>query len=184
MGKTVDVILYRGGLKVGDTIMCRTRWTVYNPYQGTQTSPRMAECETRESGGSTTVEPRGVKIVAPSWRRPSLGPPSILPIRTKKSNVQKKLSLRNGSYFQHHARDVLIMAKFLPVRIFHPTASVLAGSRRRPHRRRDQNRYRRRFGGFGVELHQRNIPVRQATVGPVNKRTSSWRNLLPTRFKR
>ena len=35
---------------------------------------------------------------------------------------------------------------------------------------------------LAFELHQRNIPVRQATVGPVNKKDVRWRNQPLTRF--
>ena len=178
MGKTVDVILYRGELKVGDTVMLAGQDGPFTTHiKGLKRPQGMAEM--RDAGkrwvNFNAVEAAcGVKIVAPNLESTIAG---------------TTLHLANTSEEKTAAQDAIreewrAIFDAMPVMcsscndIFARSEFATHVTSKGPCRGAEEDRTgvvikADTVGGLealAFELHQRNIPVRQATVGPVNKK--------------
>ena len=178
MGKTVDVILYRGELKVGDTVMLAGQDGPFTTHiKGLKRPQGMAEM--RDAGkrwvNFNAVEAAcGVKIVAPNLESTIAG---------------TTLHLANTSEEKAAAQDAIreewrAIFDAMPVMcsscndIFARSEFATHVTSKGPCRGAEEDRTgvvikADTVGGLealAFELHQRNIPVRQATVGPVNKK--------------
>jgi len=177
MGKTVDVILYRGELKVGDTIMLAGQDGPFTTHiKGLKRPQGMAEM--RDAGkrwvNFTNVEAAcGVKVVAPNLEQTIAGTTLHL------ANIPEEVAIAEEA-IREEWRDIF---NSMPV-MCSSCNEIFARSAFLQHT--DQGACRGAeedrngvvikadtVGGLealAFELHQRNIPVRQATVGPVNKK--------------
>ena len=177
MGKTVDVILYRGELKVGDTIMLAGQDGPFTTHiKGLKRPQGMAEM--RDAGkrwvNFTNVEAAcGVKVVAPNLEQTIAGTTLHLAntpeevgvaeeaIREEWRDIFNSMPVMCSSCNEIFARSAFLQ---------HTAQGACRGAEE------DRNGVVIKADTVGglealaFELHQRNIPVRQATVGPVNKK--------------
>ncbi len=177
MGKTVDVILYRGQLKVGDTIMLAGQDGPFTTHiKGLKRPQGMAEM--RDAGkrwvNFDSVEAAcGVKIVAPNLESTIAGTTLHL-ANTEEEAVVAQEAIREEWRKIFNAMPVMCSSCNA---IFTRSAFVEHTSKGEC-RGAEEDRTgvvikADTVGGLealAFELHQRNIPVRQATVGPVNKK--------------
>ena len=177
MGKTVDVILYRGQLKVGDTIMLAGQDGPFTTHiKGLKRPQGMAEM--RDAGkrwvNFDSVEAAcGVKIVAPNLESTIAGTTLHL-ANTEEEAVVAQEAIREEWREIFNAMPVMCSSCNA---IFARSAFVEHTSKGEC-RGAEEDRTgvvikADTVGGLealAFELHQRNIPVRQATVGPVNKK--------------
>ena len=177
MGKTVDVILYRGELKVGDTVMLAGQDGPFTTHiKGLKRPQGMAEM--RDAGkrwvNFTNVEAAcGVKVVAPNLEQTIAGTTLHLAntpeeaaaaeesIREEWRDIFNSMPVMCSSCNEIFARSAFLQ---------HTAQGACRGAEE------DRNGVVIKADTVGglealaFELHQRNIPVRQATVGPVNKK--------------
>ncbi len=178
MGKTIDVILYRGELKVGDTIMLAGQDGPFTTHiKGLKRPQGMAEM--RDAGkrwvNFNAVEAAcGVKIVAPNLESTIAGTTLHL-ANTAEEKEAAEEAIREEWRDIFNAMPVMCSACN---EIFARAAFAEHTAQKGPCRGAEEDRTgvvikADTVGGLealAFELHQRNIPVRQATVGPVNKK--------------
>lgn len=178
MGKTVDVILYRGELKVGDTVMLAGQDGPFTTHiKGLKRPQGMAEM--RDAGkrwvNFNAVEAAcGVKIVAPNLESTIAGTTLHL-ANTAEEKEAAEEAIREEWRDIFNAMPVMCSACN---EIFARAAFAEHTAQKGPCRGAEEDRTgvvikADTVGGLealAFELHQRNIPVRQATVGPVNKK--------------
>lgn len=177
MGKTIDVILYRGTLKVGDSIMLAGQDGPFKTHiKGLKRPQGMSEM--RDAGkrwvNFDTIEAAcGVKIVAPNLEATIAGTTLHL-ANTKDEQAAAESALRE------EWREVF---ETMPV-MCSTCSEIMARREFFTHRQKKACRGAEEersgvvikadtVGGLealAFELHQRSVPVRQATVGPVNKK--------------
>jgi translation initiation factor 5B len=177
MGKTIDVILYRGELEVGDTIMLAGQDGPFTTHiKGLKRPQGMAEM--RDAGkrwvNFESVDAAcGVKIVAPHLESTIAGT-TLHRANTKEEEETAREAIREEWRAIFNAMPVMCSS----------CSEIFARSAFNDHTSsgecRDAEEDRTgvvikadTVGGLealAFELHQRNIPVRQATVGPVNKK--------------
>ena len=177
MGKTIDVILYRGELSVGDTVMLAGQDGPFTTHiKGLKRPQGMAEM--RDAGkrwvNFDTVEAAsGVKIVAPKLEATIAGTTLHL-ANTDEEKAAAEEAIREEWRAIFNTMPVMCSSCneiFARQAFGEHTASG-------PCRGAEEDRTgvvikADTVGGLealAFELHQRNIPVRQATVGPVNKK--------------
>ncbi len=178
MGKTIDVILYRGELKIGDTIMLAGQDGPFTTHiKGLKRPQGMAEM--RDAGkrwvNFNAVEAAcGVKIVAPNLESTIAGTTLHL-ANTAEEKEAAEEAIREEWRDIFNAMPVMCSACN---EIFARAAFAEHTAQKGPCRGAEEDRTgvvikADTVGGLealAFELHQRNIPVRQATVGPVNKK--------------
>ena len=177
MGKTVDVILFRGSLRVGDTIMLAGQDGPFTTHiKGLKRPQGMAEM--RDAGkrwvNFDSVEAAcGVKIVAPKLEATIAGTTLHLANTSEERELAEE-AIREEWRAVFNAMPVMCSSCnsiFARQDFQEHTASG-------PCKGAEENRTgvvikADTVGGLealAFELHQRNVPVRQATVGPVNKK--------------
>jgi len=177
MGKTVDVILYRGELKVGDTIMLAGQDGPFTTHiKGLKRPQGMAEM--RDAGkrwvNFTNVEAAcGVKVVAPNLEQTIAGTtlhlantPEEVAIAEEAIREEWRDIFNSMPVMCSSCNEIFARSAFLQ----HTDQGACRGAEE------DRNGVVIKADTVGglealaFELHQRNIPVRQATVGPVNKK--------------
>lgn len=177
MGKTVDVILYRGRLSVGDSIMLAGQDGPFKTHiKGLKRPQGMSEM--RDAGkrwvNFDDVDAAcGVKIVAPNLEATIAGTTLHL-ANTPEQEAEAEVALREEWRAIFDAMPVMCSKcnEIMPRRAF------LEHRRERSCRGAEEERSgvvikADTVGGLealAFELHQRGVPVRQATVGPVNKK--------------
>ena len=177
MGKTVDVILYRGRLSVGDSIMLAGQDGPFKTHiKGLKRPQGMSEM--RDAGkrwvNFDDVDAAcGVKIVAPNLEATIAGTTLHL-ANTPEQEAEAEVALREEWRAIFDAMPVMCSkcSEIMPRRAF------LEHRRERSCRGAEEERSgvvikADTVGGLealAFELHQRGVPVRQATVGPVNKK--------------
>lgn len=178
MGKTVDVILYRGELKVGDTVMLAGQDGPFTTHiKGLKRPQGMAEM--RDAGkrwvNFNAVEAAcGVKIVAPNLESTIAGTTLHL-ANTSEEKAAAQEAIREEWRAIFDAMPVMCSSCN---DIFARSEFATHVTSKGPCRGAEEDRTgvvikADTVGGLealAFELHQRNIPVRQATVGPVNKK--------------
>lgn len=177
MGKTVDVILYRGTLKVGDSIMLAGQDGPFKTHiKGLKRPQGMSEM--RDAGkrwvNFDTIDAAcGVKIVAPNLEATIAGTTLHL-ANTNEEQAEAEAALRE------EWREIF---ETMPV-MCSSCSNIMSRREFTGHRREKACRGAEEersgvvikadtVGGLealAFELHQRSVPVRQATVGPVNKK--------------
>ena len=177
MGKTIDVILYRGELEIGDTIMLAGQDGPFTTHiKGLKRPQGMAEM--RDAGkrwvNFDLVDAAcGVKIVAPHLESTIAGT-TLHRANTKEEEETAREAIREEWRAIFNAMPVMCSA----------CSEIFARSAFEEHTSAGECRGAEEdrtgvvikadtVGGLealAFELHQRNIPVRQATVGPVNKK--------------
>lgn len=177
MGKTIDVILYRGELCVGDSIMLAGQDGPFTTHiKGLKRPQGMAEM--RDAGkrwvNFESVEAAcGVKIVAPQLEATIAGTTLHL-ANTDEEKAVAEEAIREEwrTIFEampvmcSSCNEIFARSDFAE----HTSSGACRGA--------EEDRTgvvikADTVGGLealAFELHQRNIPVRQATVGPVNKK--------------
>ena len=189
MGKTIDVILYRGELSVGDTVMLAGQDGPFTTHiKGLKRPQGMAEM--RDAGkrwvNFDTVEAAsGVKIVAPNLEATIAGTTLHLANTAEERSVAEE-AIREEWRAIFNAMPVMC-SSCNEVFSRHAFGEHTASG---PCRGAEEDRTgvvikADTVGGLealAFELHQRNVPVRQATVGPVNKKDLLMANPLQTRF--
>ena len=177
VGKTLDIILYRGGLSVGDTIMLAGQDGPFTTHiKGLKRPQGMAEM--RDAGkrwvNFDSVEAAcGVKIVAPKLEATIAGTTLHL-ANTEEEIETAEEAIREEWRAVFNAMPVMC-SSCSEIFARQDFASHTASG---PCRGAEEDRTgvvikADTVGGLealAFELHQRNIPVRQATVGPVNKK--------------
>ncbi|MFZ9048256.1 MAG: GTP-binding protein [Poseidonia sp.] len=177
MGKTVDVILYRGELKVGDTIMLAGQDGPFTTHiKGLKRPQGMAEM--RDAGkrwvNFTNVEAAcGVKVVAPNLEQTIAGTtlhlantPEEVAVAEEAIREEWRDIFNSMPVMCSSCNEIFARSAFLQ----HTAQGACRGAEE------DRNGVVIKADTVGglealaFELHQRNIPVRQATVGPVNKK--------------
>ena len=177
MGKTVDVILYRGELKVGDTIMLAGQDGPFTTHiKGLKRPQGMAEM--RDAGkrwvNFTNVEAAcGVKVVAPNLEQTIAGTtlhlantPEEVEVAEEAIREEWRDIFNSMPVMCSSCNEIFARSAFLQ----HTAQGACRGAEE------DRNGVVIKADTVGglealaFELHQRNIPVRQATVGPVNKK--------------
>ena len=177
MGKTIDVILYRGQLKIGDSIMLAGIDGAFTTHiKGLKRPQGMAEM--RDAGkrwmNFDSVDAAcGVKIVAPKLESTIAGTTLHL-ANTPEERAVAEEAIRGEWRSIFDAMPVMCSScheifarKSFPE---HTSAGECHGAEEE---RSGVVIKADTVGGLealAFELHQRNIPVRQATVGPVNKK--------------
>jgi translation initiation factor 5B len=177
MGKTVDVILYRGRLSVGDSVMLAGQDGPFKTHiKGLKRPQGMSEM--RDAGkrwvNFDDVDAAcGVKIVAPNLEATIAGTTLHL-ANTPEQQAKAEVALREEWRAIFDAMPVMCSKcnDIMPRRTF------LEHRRERACRGAEEERSgvvikADTVGGLealAFELHQRGVPVRQATVGPVNKK--------------
>ena len=177
MGKTIDVILYRGRLEVGDTIMLAGHDGPFTTHiKGLKRPQGMSEM--RDAGkrwvNFDSVEAAcGVKIVAPNLESTIAGTTLHL-ANTPEEREQASEAIREEWRNVFNAMPVMCSSckKIFARQEFsgHTNKGTCRGA--------EEDRTgvvikADTVGGLealAFELHRRNTPVRQATVGPVNKK--------------
>jgi translation initiation factor 5B len=177
MGKTVDVILYRGELKVGDSIMLAGQDGPFTTHiKGLKRPQGMSEM--RDAGKRWVnfdgVEAAcGVKIVAPKLEATIAGTTLHLANTAEEIEVAEE-AIREEWRAIFNSMPVMCSS----------CKEIFARQEFQEHTSKGECRGAEEdrtgvvikadtVGGLealAFELHQRNIPVRQATVGPVNKK--------------
>ncbi len=177
MGKTIDVILYRGELKVGDRIMVAANDGPFETHiKGLKRPKGMAEM--RDAGkrwvNFDSVEAAcGVKIVAPKLENTIAGTTLYL-ANTPEQKEEAENAIRQEWRAIFDSMPIMC-SKCSEV---FPRVDFKAHSKKGPCRGAEEERKgvvikADTVGGLealGFELAKLKIPVRQATVGPVNKR--------------
>ncbi len=180
MGKTIDVILYRGDLKVGDTIMLAANDGPFSTHiKGLKRPKGMAEM--RDAGKRWVnfdhVEAAcGVKIVAPNLENTIAGT-TLYRANTPEERTNAEASIR---------KEWRAIFDTMPI-MCSKCSEVFPRVQFKDHTKKGSCRgaEEERKGvvikadtvgaleALGFELAKLKIPVRQATVGPVNKRDIS-----------
>jgi translation initiation factor 5B len=177
MGKTIDVILYRGELKVGDKIMVAANDGPFETHiKGLKRPKGMAEM--RDAGkrwvNFDSVEAAcGVKIVAPKLENTIAGTTLYL-ANTPEQKEEAENAIRQEWRAIFDSMPIMC-SKCSEV---FPRVDFKAHTKKGPCRGAEEERKgvvikADTVGGLealGFELAKLKIPVRQATVGPVNKR--------------
>ena len=177
MGKTIDVILYRGELKVGDKIMVAANDGPFETHiKGLKRPKGMAEM--RDAGkrwvNFDSVEAAcGVKIVAPKLENTIAGTTLYL-ANTPEQKEEAENAIRQEWRAIFDSMPIMC-SKCNEV---FPRVDFKAHTKKGPCRGAEEERKgvvikADTVGGLealGFELAKLKIPVRQATVGPVNKR--------------
>ena len=177
MGKTIDVILYRGELKVGDKIMVAANEGPFETHiKGLKRPKGMAEM--RDAGkrwvNFDSVEAAcGVKIVAPKLENTIAGTTLYL-ANTPEQKEEAENAIRQEWRAIFDSMPIMC-SKCSEV---FPRVDFKAHTKKGPCRGAEEERKgvvikADTVGGLealGFELAKLKIPVRQATVGPVNKR--------------
>ena len=177
MGKTIDVILYRGELKVGDKIMVAANDGPFETHiKGLKRPKGMAEM--RDAGkrwvNFDSVEAAcGVKIVAPKLENTIAGTTLYL-ANTPEQKEEAENAIRQEWRAIFDSMPIMC-SKCNEV---FPRIDFKAHTKKGPCRGAEEERKgvvikADTVGGLealGFELAKLKIPVRQATVGPVNKR--------------
>ncbi|MDG1537077.1 MAG: GTP-binding protein, partial [Candidatus Poseidoniaceae archaeon] len=177
MGKTIDVILYRGELKVGDKIMVAANDGPFETHiKGLKRPKGMAEM--RDAGkrwvNFDSVEAAcGVKIVAPKLENTIAGTTLYL-ANTQEQKEEAENAIRQEWRAIFDSMPIMC-SKCSEV---FPRVDFKAHTKKGPCRGAEEERKgvvikADTVGGLealGFELAKLKIPVRQATVGPVNKR--------------
>lgn len=177
MGKTIDVILYRGELKVGDKIMVAANDGPFETHiKGLKRPKGMAEM--RDAGkrwvNFESVEAAcGVKIVAPKLENTIAGTTLYL-ANTQEQKEEAENAIRQEWRGIFDSMPIMC-SKCSEV---FPRVDFKAHTKKGPCRGAEEERKgvvikADTVGGLealGFELAKLKIPVRQATVGPVNKR--------------
>ena len=177
MGKTIDVILYRGELKVGDKIMVAANDGPFETHiKGLKRPKGMAEM--RDAGkrwvNFDSVEAAcGVKIVAPKLENTIAGTTLYL-ANTPEQKEEAENAIRQEWRAIFDSMPIMC-SKCNEV---FPRVDFKAHTKKGPCRGAEEERKGAvikadTVGGLealGFELAKLKIPVRQATVGPVNKR--------------
>ena len=177
MGKTIDVILYRGELKVGDKIMVAANDGPFETHiKGLKRPKGMAEM--RDAGkrwvNFDSVEAAcGVKIVAPKLENTIAGTTLYL-ANTPEQKEQAENAIRQEWRAIFDSMPIMC-SKCSEV---FSRVDFKAHTKKGPCRGAEEERKgvvikADTVGGLealGFELAKLKIPVRQATVGPVNKR--------------
>jgi translation initiation factor 5B len=177
MGNTIDVILYRGELKVGDKIMVAANDGPFETHiKGLKRPKGMAEM--RDAGkrwvNFDSVEAAcGVKIVAPKLENTIAGTTLYL-ANTPEQKEEAENAIRQEWRAIFDSMPIMC-SKCSEV---FPRVDFKAHTKKGPCRGAEEERKgvvikADTVGGLealGFELAKLKIPVRQATVGPVNKR--------------
>ncbi|MDG1539560.1 MAG: GTP-binding protein [Candidatus Poseidonia sp.] len=177
MGKTIDVILYRGQLKIGDSIMLAGMDGAFTTHiKGLKRPQGMAEM--RDAGkrwvNFDSVEAAcGVKIVAPKLEATIAGTTLHLANTAEERTIAEE-AIRGEWRSIFDAMPVMCSScKEIFARKSFPEHTSTGECRGAEEERSGVVIKADTVGGLealAFELHQRNIPVRQATVGPVNKK--------------
>ncbi len=177
MGKTIDVILYRGQLKVGDSIMLAGIDGAFTTHiKGLKRPQGMSEM--RDAGkrwvNFDSVDAAcGVKIVAPKLEATIAGTTLHL-ANTEKERETAEEAIRNEWRSIFDAMPVMCSScNEIFARKSFPEHTSKGDCMGAEEERSGVVIKADTVGGLealAFELHQRNIPVRQATVGPVNKK--------------
>ena len=177
MGKTIDVILYRGQLKVGDTIMLAGQDGTFTTHiKGLKRPKGMAEM--RDAGkrwvNFDQVDAAcGVKIVAPKLEATIAG--TTLHVANTQEECEKAeeaLRVEWRGIFENMPVMCSVCHEIFARKSF-PEHTQKGDCKGAEEERSGVVIKADTVGGLealAFELHQRNIPVRQATVGPVNKK--------------
>ena len=177
MGKTVDVILYRGELKVGDTIMLAGQDGPFRTHiKGLKRPQGMAEM--RDAGKRWVnfdgVEAAcGVKIVAPKLEATIAGTTLHLANTAEEIEVAEEAIREEWRAIFNSMPVMCSSCKEIFARQSFQEHTAKGECRGAEEDRTGVVIKADTVGGLealAFELHQRNIPVRQATVGPVNKK--------------
>lgn len=177
MGKTVDVILYRGELKVGDTIMLAGQDGPFTTHiKGLKRPQGMAEM--RDAGKRWVnfdgVEAAcGVKIVAPKLEATIAGTTLHLANTPEEIEVAEEAIREEWRAIFNSMPVMCSSCKEIFARQSFQEHTAKGECRGAEEDRTGVVIKADTVGGLealAFELHQRNIPVRQATVGPVNKK--------------
>lgn len=177
MGKTIDVILYRGELKVGDKIMVAANDGPFETHiKGLKRPKGMAEM--RDAGKRWVNFDRveaacGVKIVAPKLENTIAGTTLYL-ANTQEQKEEAENAIRQEWRAIFDSMPIMC-SKCSEV---FPRVDFKAHTKKGSCRGAEEERKgvvikADTVGGLealGFELAKLKIPVRQATVGPVNKR--------------
>ena len=177
MGKTLDVILYRGGLSVGDKIMLAGQDGPFTTHiKGLKRPQGMSEM--RDAGkrwvNFDAVEAAcGVKIVAPKLEATIAG--TTLHLANTDEEIERAEEAIREEWRAIFNTMPVMCSSCNEIFARQDFASHTASG---PCRGAEEDRTgvvikADTVGGLealAFELHQRNIPVRQATVGPVNKK--------------
>mgnify|MGYP001372107778 FL=1 len=177
MGKTIDVILYRGELKIGDKIMLAANDGPFSTHiKGLKRPKGMSEM--RDAGkrwvNFDSVEAAcGVKIVAPKLENTIAGTTLYL-ANTAEQKEQAEVAIRQEWRAIFDTMPIMCSKcnEVFPRIDFkaHTKQGVCRGAEEE---RKGVVIKADTVGGLealGFELAKLKIPVRQATVGPVNKR--------------
>lgn len=177
MGKTIDVILYRGDLKIGDNIMLAANDGPFSTHiKGLKRPKGMSEM--RDAGkrwvNFDSVEAAcGVKIVAPKLENTIAGTTLYL-ANTPEQKEQAEVAIRQEWRAIFDTMPIMCSKcnEVFPRIDFkaHTKQGVCRGAEEE---RKGVVIKADTVGGLealGFELAKLKIPVRQATVGPVNKR--------------
>ena len=177
MGKTIDVILYRGQLKIGDSIMLAGIDGAFTTHiKGLKRPQGMAEM--RDAGkrwvNFDSVEAAcGVKIVAPKLEATIAGTTLHLANTAEERTIAEE-AIRGEWRNIFDAMPVMCSScKEIFARKSFPDHTSTGECLGAEEERSGVVIKADTVGGLealAFELHQRNIPVRQATVGPVNKK--------------
>tara|TARA_B110000003_G_C16629558_1_gene526121 strand:+ start:483 stop:2405 length:1923 start_codon:yes stop_codon:yes gene_type:complete len=177
MGKTIDVILYRGDLKIGDTIMLAANDGPFSTHiKGLKRPKGMSEM--RDAGkrwvNFDSVEAAcGVKIVAPKLEQTIAGT-TLYRANTSEEKEHAEAAIRQE---WRAIFDTMPIMCSKCNEVF-PRQEFKAHTKKGACRGAEEERKgvvikADTVGGLealGFELAKLKIPVRQATVGPVNKR--------------
>lgn len=177
MGKTIDVILYRGELKVGDTVMIAANDGPFSTHiKGLKRPKGMSEM--RDAGKRWVNFDRveaacGVKIVAPKLEHTIAGT-TLYRANTPEEREQAEVAIRQ-EWRAIFDKMPIMCSKCNEV---FPRVNFKEHTRKGACRGAEEERKgvvikADTVGGLealGFELAKLKIPVRQATVGPVNKR--------------
>jgi len=177
MGKTIDVILYRGELKIGDKVMLAANDGPFSTHiKGLKRPKGMSEM--RDAGkrwvNFDSVEAAcGVKIVAPKLENTIAGTTLYL-ANTAEQKEQAEVAIRQEWRAIFDTMPIMCSKcnEVFPRIDFkeHTKQGVCRGAEEE---RKGVVIKADTVGGLealGFELAKLKIPVRQATVGPVNKR--------------
>ena len=177
MGKTIDVILYRGELKVGDTVMIAANDGPFSTHiKGLKRPKGMSEM--RDAGKRWVNFDRveaacGVKIVAPKLEHTIAGT-TLYRANTPEEREHAEVAIRQ-EWRAIFDKMPIMCSKCNEV---FPRVDFKGHTKKGACRGAEEERKgvvikADTVGGLealGFELAKLKIPVRQATVGPVNKR--------------
>ncbi|MAJ01218.1 MAG: translation initiation factor IF-2 [Euryarchaeota archaeon] len=177
MGKTIDVILYRGQLNVGDSIMLAgidgSFTTHIKGLKRPQGMSEMRDAGKRWVNFDSVDAACGVKIVAPKLEATIAGTTLHLANTEEEKEIAEEAirgewrSIFDAMPIMCSSCHEIFTRKSFPE---HTSKGACKGAEEE---RSGVVIKADTVGGLealAFELHQRNIPVRQATVGPVNKK--------------